>query len=200
MGTQTVTATYSGDASTQGSLASINQVVNAAFSLPGGGGDTTLTVKSGQSVSAPINVTAAPGFSGPVTLACVGLPTNATCSFSPAIINVSGSAPVPSLVTINTAANSTVSQLSRAFSGYGLPFAGLILLLPWRRRRARLFIVLPVSLSLLSLGFAVLALSGCGSGSSNTPAPRVATGTYLFTITARSGSLQEQSTYALVVQ
>jgi hypothetical protein len=63
-GPQTITVSYSGDANTQASSVSLSQVVNAAFTLaPDGGGNTTLTVKAGQTVSAPINVTGAAGFS-----------------------------------------------------------------------------------------------------------------------------------------
>ncbi len=92
VGTQTITVSYAGDANTQASSTSLSQVVNAAFNTaPGGSGSTTLTVKAGQTVSAPINVTGAAGFSGPVTFACSGLPANSSCSFSPATITVSGS-------------------------------------------------------------------------------------------------------------
>ena len=195
-GTQTITVSYSGDANTQASSASLSQVVNAAFTLaPDGGGNTTLTVKAGQTVSAPINVTGAAGFSGAVNFACTGLPANASCSFSPASINVSGTAAVPTLLTVNTAASSTASQLMRGFGAYGLAFAGLILLLPRRHKGNRVWAMLICVSALAAFG-----LSGCSSGGGPASAAQTATGTYNFTVTASSGNVQSQSAYTLVVQ
>jgi hypothetical protein len=201
-GTQTITVSYSGDANTQASSASLSQVVNAAFTLaPDGGGNTILTVKAGQSVSAPINATGAAGFSGAVTFACTGLPANASCSFSPASINVSGTAAVPTLLTVNTAASSTANlQRQDGGSGFGtvaysLGLAGLMLLWPIRRRGARLSAMLICSFALAAIG-----LTGCSSGSGATPTPETTTGTYSFTVTASSGNVKAQSSFTLVVQ
>ena len=118
VGTQTITASYSGDANTQASSTTLSQVVNAAFALaPGSSGSTTLTVQAGQTVTAPINVTGAAGFSGQVTFACSGLPANASCSFSPATITVSGTPAVPTLLSVNTAASTAISRLRRMAAG-----------------------------------------------------------------------------------
>jgi hypothetical protein len=122
-GTQMITAAYSGDANTQASSAQLSQLVNAAFALaPGGSGSTTLTVNAGQTLTAPVNVTGVAGFSGQVTFACSGLPANASCSFSPATINLSGTPAVSTLLTLNTAATTATSQLG--LGAYGLAFAG----------------------------------------------------------------------------
>jgi hypothetical protein len=199
-GTQAITASYSGDANTQASSAALSQVVNTAFALaPGGSGGTMLTVQAGQSVSAPINVTGAAGFFGSVTFACSGLPTNASCGFSPATITVSGTPAVPTLLSVNTAA--TVSQLRpEAGEGlstvaYGLGLASLVLFWPVRRIRARLWTTLGCLLALASIG-----LTGCGAGNGRPDPPETASGTYNFTVTATSGSVQTQSAYTLVVQ
>lgn len=196
-GTQAITVSYSGDVNTPASSGSLSQVINGAFTLaPDGGGNTTLIVKAGQSVTAPINVTGAAGFSGAVTFACTGLPENASCSFSPASINVSGVAAVPTLLTINTAAaSSTASQLMRGFGAYGLAFAGLILFFPRRHKGIRVWAILICVSALPALG-----VSGCSSGSGPAPAAQATTGTYSFTVTASSGSVQAQSAYTLVVQ
>jgi hypothetical protein len=215
VGTQTITASYSGDINTQASSATLSQVVNAAFTLaPGGSGTTTLTVQSGQSVSAPINVTGATGFSGQVTFACSGLPANASCSFSPATITVAGTPAVPTLVTINTAASTTTSQMHNTgalgAAACGLTLASLLLFWPERRRWSVLRIAM-LSISILAL----LVPAGCGGGSSGSasssggtggsppapPAPpATAAGTYTFMVTATSGSVEASSTYTLVVQ
>jgi hypothetical protein len=203
VGTQTITASYSGDADTQASSATVSQVVNAAFSLaPGAGGSsTTLTVQSGQTVSAPINVTGTAGFSGSVTFSCSSLPANASCSFSPATITVSGTPAVPTLLSVNTAGSATVSRMRQdehrwisAFA-YGLSLAGLVLFWPIRRRAGRLGAML-----LCILAFTLLGLNGCsGAGGGSNPAKTVP-GTYNFTVTANSGNVQVQSAYTLVVQ
>jgi hypothetical protein len=195
-GTQTITASYSGDGNTQASSSVISQVVDAAFAQePGGSGSTTLTVKAGQTVSAPINVTGTAGFSGQITFACAGLPANASCSFSPASITVSGTPAVPTLLSVNTAAT-TMSQLRLDSVAYGLGLAGLVLLWPVRRRGFPLFAMLICTLALGSLG-----LAGCsGAGGSSAPPSATAAGTYNFTVTASSGSVHSQSAYTLVVQ
>jgi hypothetical protein len=195
-GTQMISAAYSGDANTQASSAQLSQVVNAAFTLaPGGAGSTTLTVNAGQTVTAPINVTGAAGFSGQITFACSGLPANASCSFSPATINLSGTPAVSTLLTLNTAATTTTSQLRLGLGAYGLAFAGLVLLWPARHRGTRIWGML-----FCAIGFATLGLSGCSGGSGLTPPAQTAAGTHSFTVVAVSGGVKTQSAYTLVVQ
>jgi hypothetical protein len=131
-GTQTITVAYAGDANTEASSASLSQTVDTAFNTaPGGSGSTTLMVKAGQMVSAPINVTGVAGFAGAVTFACSGLPTNAACSFSPATITVSSTTVISTLLSVSTKAITTASQLRPGLATYGLAFAGLLLF--WRR-------------------------------------------------------------------
>lgn len=201
VGTQTVTASYSGDTNTQASSATVSQVIDAAFALsPGSDGSTTLTVQSGKSVSAPINVTGATGFSAQITFACTGLPANAGCTFSPAMITGSGTSIVPTLLTVSTSASVTTSQLRRdggpglTTFAYGAVFASLALCWPLRRRGARPFAILACVLALAAMG-----LAGC-SGGSGAGGPKTAPGTYNFTVTATSGSVQAQSSYVLTVQ
>ena len=201
-GTQTITVSYSGDANTQPSSTTLTQIVNAAFALaPGSSGTTTLTVKAGQTVSAPINVTGAAGFSGQVTFACSGLPANTSCSFSPATITVSGATVVSTLLSVNTAASTTTSNLrqdgGRGFGTvvYGLGFAGLMLSWPIRRKGARIWTTLLCSFALVAMG-----LTSCSAGSGSSPTPKTTTGTYNFTVTASSGNVQAQTSYTLVVQ
>ena len=202
VGTQTITASYSGDANTQPSSTTLSQVVNAAFSLaPGSSGITTLTVKAGQTVTAPINVTGAAGFSGQVTFACSGLPANTSCSFSPATVTVSGATVVPTLLSVNTAASTTTSQLrqdgDRGFGtvAYSLGLAGLMLLWPIRRKGARVWTTLMCGFALVAMG-----LTSCSAGNGSSPTPKTTTGTYNFTVTASSGNVQAQTSYSLVVQ
>jgi len=196
VGTQTITVSYTGDANMQASSTSLSQVVNAAFSTaPGGSGSTTLTVKAGQTASAPLNVTGAAGFSGMVTFACSGLPTNSSCSFSPATITASGATVVSTLLSVNTTATTMARQLRPGLGTYGLAFAGLLLFWPVRRSRHRIWAIL-----LCAIAFATLGLNGCSNGSGPAPVAQTAAGSYNFTVIANSGSLQAQTAYTLVVQ
>ena len=198
-GTQTITATYSGDANTQASSGTINQVIDAAFTpTPGSGGGATLTVKSGQAVTTPISVTGAAGFSGQVALACSGLPAGAACSFTPATVAVSGTTPASSSLTVNTGASTTaalaVQDLGTGIHriAYGFTFGSFLFLGVIRRRGRTIWTLFGCLLLLCSLG-----LTACGGNS--TPAG-TAPGTYNFTMTATSGSLKASNTYTLNVQ
>ncbi len=203
VGTQMITASYSGDANTAASSAALSQVVNAAVVLvPGGSGGTTLTVQSGQTGSVPINVTGAAGFSGTITFACSGLPANASCSFSPASITVSGTSAVSTSLSVNTAASTTTSPLRQhpdtgpGTVAFGLGLAGLALFWPIRRKGGRLWAMLACTLAFTALG-----LTGCGGGGSGPAAAKTAPGSYNFTVAASSGSMmQSQSSFTLVVQ
>jgi hypothetical protein len=195
-GTQTITVSYSGDASTQPSSTTLSQVVNAAVTLipPA---STTLTVTAGQAVTAPISVSGAAGFSGQVTFACSGLPANAGCSFSPATVIVSGTNPVSTQLSVNTAASATTSQEGGQRFGtvaYGVGLAGLMLFWP-TRRRARTWVILICTFALMAIG-----LVSCSSGGDTAPGLEATQDTYNFTVTASSGKVQTQSSYTLVVQ
>jgi peptidoglycan/LPS O-acetylase OafA/YrhL len=115
---------------------------------------------------------------------------------------VSGAPAVPTLLSVNTAGSSTVSQL-RPDAGEGLStvacglgLASLMLFVPMRCRRPRFWTTLGCLLALAAMG-----LIGCSAGNSS-PAdpPATAPGSYNFTVTASSGSVQTQSAYTLVVQ
>jgi hypothetical protein len=199
-GTQTITATYSGDVNTQTSSATINQVINAAFTpSPASNSDATLTVQSGQSVTAAISVTGATGFSGQVTLACSGLPTGAACSFTPATVAVSGSTPATSSLTVNTGASAATAAVAVPGAGtgmrgiaYGFAFGSFLFLGVTRRRGRNLWTLFSCLLVLCSLG--ITACGGVSAPSGTAP------GTYNFTVNATAGNLKASSTYTLNVQ
>ena len=173
--------------------------MNPAFNLEPSG-VVTITVVSGQAVNTTINVTGVPGFSGQVSFACSGLPADAACAFNPATVAVSGPTVVPTSLTVNTAASSAAGLRkpdmgngpTEAACGVGL--SSLILLWLVRRRSAALRATLCCLFLLTTLG-----LTACGGGSSSSTYG-TAPGTYNFTVTASSGSVQVTSSYALVVK
>jgi Bacterial Ig-like domain (group 3)/FG-GAP-like repeat len=198
-GNQIITAAYGGDNNDAASSGTVNQAVEAPVTVGGGsGGSTSLTVTSGQSVTTKVSVAGATGFSGTVNFSCTGLPMNASCSFSPASVTVSGTTAASSTMTISTAATAMASardgETSRVLTvlACGLPLLGLLTLLPVARGRRLL----------LCLGFALFAsvtsLTGCGGGSSG--GTKTTPGNYAFNVVATSGAATSTASYKLTVQ
>ncbi|MFL6429593.1 MAG: FG-GAP-like repeat-containing protein [Acidobacteriaceae bacterium] len=199
-GNQTITAGYSGDANDAASSGTVNQAVEAPVTIAAAsGGSTTLTVASGHSVTTQVSVAGAGGFSGTVNLSCTGLPANASCSFSPASMTVSGTTAANTTLTVSTAATATASVVGdgslRAMTALacGLPLLGLLALLPVGRGRRLL----------LCAGFALLVaaggLTGCGGGGQSS-ATKTAPGNYTFKVVATSSSTTSTASYTLTVQ
>ena len=175
---------------------------------------TSLSVAAGSSVTDTITITPMGGYSGALQFSCTGLPKNATCSFQPATVTVSGtSGPQTTVITIQTAGGtaelrqgtpSVPAQIpllpAAAFWAPGLlsiVFSGRRRLSLWRYYLA-FFVVL----------FAALfTLAGCGGSSSQptTPtapsAPVTPAGTSTVQVTAaNSGTTVQSFTLTLTVQ
>lgn len=94
-----ITATYNGDGGLSSSTSSaVTVTVVPAFTLSSSAG--TVTVNPGQSGSATITVAQASGFSGALTFSCSGLPSGASCTFTP-----NGTTHASVALTIATAAS-----------------------------------------------------------------------------------------------
>ncbi|HTW81506.1 MAG TPA: Ig-like domain-containing protein [Terracidiphilus sp.] len=192
-GTYNVVAVYGGDSNFQSSTsAAVSQVVNAAaapgFSLSAS--PTSLTVQSGGQGTVTLTVTPVDGFNSTVSFACSGLPSGASCTFSPSTVTPTTSAAVPTTLTI---AAGTTSAASQSHPTPFLPATTLALgtcLLAWKRRRAVRYLAL-----LAFIGASLAVLSGCSSSSSSTPPPVVST----VTVTATSGSIAQTATVTLTV-
>jgi hypothetical protein len=119
-GTDTVTATYSGDNMYTGSTGTLQIVVVApppptftvAVSAP------SLTVSGQGAGTETVSVTPQNGFSQQVSLGCSGAPQNATCTISPAAVTPSGSTAATATLTISTGV-STAALASPG--GFGQP-------------------------------------------------------------------------------
>jgi hypothetical protein len=147
---------------------------------------TSLTITAGQS-SSPITIAVAPasGFSGMVTFACSGLPTGATCSFSPASITLPGTTSTQLTISTTSASAAVRPNSSPLFPGATLAVA-LCCLFSFRKRRAlQMFALLTVSV--IGLGL----FTGCGGSSQSTVSKVV--------VTATSGTAQETTSIALTV-
>src|ERR1035438_5584605 len=102
---------------------------------------SALTVAVGSAAETTISVAPTYNFTGTVSLSCAGLPTAATCSFSPAQISATGTAPGTSTLTIQT--TRIVAQLQHTQHGAAgiatallLPFASVLMF--YRRRSSAL--------------------------------------------------------------
>jgi FG-GAP-like repeat/FG-GAP repeat len=172
-------------------------VSNASpFSVQTGGGSPTVTVTSGQSGSVSLSVKGAASYTGSVALTCAGLPAGAACTFTPSTLTLAGGTPQTSTLTVSMAAGN-MAGMAKTFLVPGMTtlscgiFAGSLLLLWPKRRRAYWMIFAVAGLALLPLG--------CGgnsnSNSNNTPA-----GTYTFQVIAMAGATQTSTSCTLIVQ
>lgn len=166
-----------------------------------------LTVTDGSSGQAMLSIAPVNGFSGSITFSCTGLPTGATCSFSPATVTVAANALASTQVTIDTSGMAQKMGSLRDSSRHLYPGVVLTLasLLPFsffllRRRlnfRERLLLLIP--LVLCSVGSAAFIL-GCSS-STPPPAP-TPTGLSQVSVVAMSATTgtQQSTNIALTVK
>jgi Bacterial Ig-like domain (group 3)/FG-GAP-like repeat/FG-GAP repeat len=209
-GSQSLTASYGGSTTFAGSASSaVTVTVTAgAADFAAALSSTSGTVAPGQAAMTTVTLTPSNGFNQTVALACSGLPTGATCSFSSASVAVNGS-PATSTLTIATAAATAMNSTQIPFnplapSGVLVASIGVPVVLRRRRRAARA--LRSALLALLFVGVGTLLQScggsggsgggggGSGGGSGATPA-----GTYMVTVTATAGSTTHSAAYSLVV-
>jgi sugar lactone lactonase YvrE len=156
---------------------------------PGGGGGTpppggsfTLAATPPEqeidhqgTVNYPVTLTSTGGFTGPVTLACTGLPEGASCAFAPASVTLASGVTATSTMTITATADTTnvPKVFGKMSNAPATPAGGDSPLLAWtmlplgllgsggwllgaRRRRRLLLLLAPFALLAAALG-----MSGC---------------------------------------
>ncbi len=197
VGTHSITAVYSGDASYPTSTSTASSVLITAPPVP----DFTFTVANGSLVansgartaSTVLHVAMVNGFTGTVSFACTGLPSGARCTFSPASLSATGDS------TLTVGIDGAALHAPLDFGGTGTMLAFALLTLPFlARRKVRAALGKAgtlMALLLLAVGFA--ALTGCGGGGSSNSTP---TGASTITVTATSGSVSHSGTFTLNVQ
>ena len=167
----------------------------ASFSFPACAGGFTLsssasslTVNSGNPGTVTLTVTPLEGFSSTVSFSCSGLPTGATCAFSPSQVTPSGAATTTKM-TVSVGMQSASRRMPNPF----LPVTAMAFafcLIGWRRACSPLLPMLAAVL--IGLG----AMSACGAGGTgggSTPT------TSTVTVAATAGNIQQTTTITLTV-
>ncbi len=164
---------------------------------------TTATVAAGASVAAPLTFTSLMTFAGTVTVTCAApatpVPTGVTCA-APAPFTLTAAAPVVQSVTFTTTSRTQSSGFAGGGSSrtmlLGLGLSGVGMLLAARARKLGGALRLG---GLLVLALVVsLAAGGCSSSNVNTNGTPA--GSYVYTVTATSGTLSHVETVTLTVQ
>ncbi len=212
LGTDTLTATYSGDANYLPWVNSETVVVNSVppgVTLSG----TNITVVAGGTTgnTAAISVTPSGGFTGSVTLAAAitsspagaqHLPTFSFGSTNP--VSITGTTAGTATLTVSTTAPTTAAlskpESRGVYGGAGTLLALMVLLgIPAQRKRWRRYV------AVMFLGIFAYGASGCGGSSSGGTtggggSPGTTSGTYAVTITGTSGSITATTTLNVTVQ
>jgi uncharacterized protein (TIGR03118 family) len=170
---------------------------------------SNVSVTNGQTANVQVSLTGMNGFNAAVALACSGLPTGASCSFSPATITLSGTTATMVTVAIATAATPapTPTPYNALLRGHGVILAGMLPLgllgLAGFRKRLNVRGALLLLLCVLTIG----GMAGCGgmksaAAGSTTPGMPTPTPTPVVsqvTINATSGSLAHSVVVSLTV-
>jgi subtilase family serine protease len=135
----------------------------------------SITVTAGSSATATLTVTAVHGYTGTINLTCSGLPSGATCTFSPASVSLSPSTTSATvMLTVNTTASAMLIPTSWkitpggarglwALAGLMAVLAMLGMLFAGGRNRLRGW---RTALAVIAFAFLVTSF-GCGGGGSS---------------------------------
>lgn len=211
VGTNAITATYSGDSNFNAATASTAVNVTVTPLTPdfsfGAATPLGLSLTSGQTGTVSLALSGNATFNGTVALTCSGAPSEATCTVSPASITLAGAqSSTVTVVIATTAPNNTTTAINSMPAWMkttgGLSLAGMVFALwPGRRRKlSGLWTIL--LLAGLGVGSAV-ALTACGGSSSSTPQykyPGTPAGTSTITLTGTSGGVTHSATFTLKIQ
>jgi len=209
VGANSITAVYSGDGNFNvNALAATTVTVTAltaGFTLALS--PSSATVSHGQTAVTTLTLTANATFSGAVTLACSGVPSNATCTINPGtltlVANGVGTASVVIATTLGQAVNHSPigsSPLGRWRGSAGFISVAALFCL-FRRRRKR-WVSGALALGLLVM--AGLSMTACSSSGSSAPSfPTAAGGTYTISVIATppsgSAATTQTVTFTLTV-
>jgi hypothetical protein len=144
---------------------------------------------AGQAEQTTISLSPTNYYAGQVTLSCTDLPTNVSCTFSPATISANGTATVQTTtLTINTSSSTVVASANHTstinVAAFYLPGAlcGLLILFGRRRLAKHLNKIQLVVLAILLAGAS--GLVACGGSSKLSSSGNATPGTYSISVKA----------------
>jgi hypothetical protein len=209
-GTDTLAASYSGDANYALASGSAPITVTAAVTPSFAISVSALTIKAGATTgnTTTITVTPAGGFTGNVVLTAQitsgpgetqYFPTLSFGATSP--VSITGTSVGSATLTVSTTASTSSALAYPKVPARRWPAAGGMTLacilffgIPVRRRKWR-----KMSVLFLSIGIITLGIVGCGGGAVSSTGGTTA-GNYIVTLTGTSGSTTAQETFTLTVQ
>jgi Pro-kumamolisin, activation domain/Bacterial Ig-like domain (group 3) len=205
-GTHTISALYAGDPSFNSSNTTLSQTFTIAagfFTSIPSAQSTVVIASPGGSGTTSVSVTSSSGFSGTIALTCAGLPSEATCTITPASISANGTASTnTAAITVTTTAARASSRTQRRSYLAAIWLMGFSLIIGCTfaggKRNAMRFSALIV----LAMMILIVPACGGGGGKSKTPPPDPGTpaGTSNITVSASSGSTTNSTGFTLVIQ
>jgi hypothetical protein len=203
----TATVKLTDDAPGSPQIVNITGIAGAAFTPgPAPGGSTSASVSAGQSAQYLLQLNPGAGFSGTISLACSGVPLNATCQV-PSSVTIANGVPAPFTVSVSTAGSAILPpsipwRFHLPARIRVLQLFVLVVLLVLLTRNSGKFDVALGNMRLARTGALTVMLlcsviysAGCGSSSAvtTTPPPIVTpsgTSTIIITMTAMSPTQQ----------
>jgi arabinogalactan endo-1,4-beta-galactosidase len=212
VGANSITANYGGDNSNAPSSSNVVSItITAAPDFTVTLSPAVATITNGSTATSSVRITSANGFASAIALTCSGLPSFATCAFSPASVTPSAAAATSTLtiatnvqvasIDNNAPRGRRTSPSVHAFAKSGVLAALLFLPVLFLTKR-RVFLLRTAGMFVVAV-IALQVLSGCG-GSSNSLTPPVGSttpsGQYTVTIKAATASLTHSASFELTVQ
>jgi len=174
-------------------VASATYTINLPPGFSVAASPASAAVNAGQSVTTSIVITPTGGFTSAVSFSCSGLPSVATCSFSPATVTPPGTTSTTLTVTTGASHSALHRDSGPVFPAVALAFALCCL---GFRKRSCLNVLLALAISVVPWSLLTGCGSGGGSGAGGTSPPVTST----ITVTATSGSVQETTTFMLTLK
>ncbi len=166
-------------------------------------GQSSQVIVNGQSAAYTVQIASVNGSSGPVQIACSGLPQNATCTSGLAAgATLSGTATLTATVTIATGTGTNAALRWPRMTTLAFAFLPCLCFISRSRKnllRLWLFCILSVTL-LASTACGVSASGGSGSGSGTPPSGSTPSSTYTININATLDGLTKTVPVQLTVQ
>jgi hypothetical protein len=161
------------------------------------------TIKSGSTATFQLSVSESATYQESLTFSCAGLPVYASCTSSPATVNLTTTTPATALLTISTSSNIAHKEPAGSWPITATIVAaiGMPLLLPRKRyfgiaRQQILIFGLLATLTLVSCSSgSAPAIGSNGGGTPFTPA-----GTYTVTLVGTGNGANIQQRVTLIVQ